>query len=239
MAITERIADRYGLTVETVLCARWDRFAAEARAEIAEELCNGQGASLRAAGQWLGCSHTNVRKLLGCQKMRPLRADAATILALSRNEQARRLAEAEARARELERQMERLSGAHLGETFARAFAMPLRCGIVLAILAEHFPRPVRAQALIDFYDHACTTIGYGMQNGASADVIKKNLSSLKQAFAALGMEAPSEIDAATGQRRLTGAAAAMLHERFDAPRRSQMMLAEEARVPLRFTGAAA
>ncbi|NBW07973.1 MAG: hypothetical protein EBR82_08095 [Caulobacteraceae bacterium] len=237
MAIAEQVAGRYRITVDHLLCARWDRYVVHARAEVAVRIRDDLGWSSRAIGRWLGCSHPNVRKLFSYHKMRPPWAamtgdvDPASILHLARDDQARRLAEAEQRAADAAREIDRLSGVHLTEALAEQLGLLTRCAIVLAICAENYPRVVRGVAILQGYDHACSVLGYGARNGATYDLMKKNFSSLDRAFAEQGWPQPTECGDLPASRRLTHAAADMLALRFGVPRRSQMMLAAEGRSP--------
>lgn len=212
-ALVEQIADKHALPVATVLCAKWDRFALIARAEAAHALTTQLNWSIRATGAYLGCSHTNVRKLLSFQKRNAPRI--VRLVSLNGADEA-----AVARVRELEAELQRLSGTHLCERLASDLSVPLRCAILLAILIEAWPRYVRGPALLQLYDDACDKLGYGARNGANFDLVTKHACDLAARFKAAGWPAPSEVGELKGSRRLTDSAAVWLADRCGAPRRS-------------------
>lgn len=212
-AIIEGIADKHSLPVQTLLCAKWDRFAMIARAEAAHALVAQLNWSIRGVGAHLGCSHTNVRKLLGFHEK-----SARRIVRLVSIQCADEVAVA--RVRELEAELQRLSGTYLSEKLASRLDVPLRCAILLSILIESYPRYVRGPALLQLYDDACEKLGYGARNGANFDLVTKHACDLAAAFKAGGWPVPSEVGELKGSRRLTDACAVWLSEGFGAPRRS-------------------
>lgn len=243
------MAAKHGVTVQFLTCARRDRFAVAARAEAAHELTHQLKWSLRRVGEHIGCTHQNVCQLLACHKINQARglrfmpaADLRALAAVSGDERLARVRDAEERAAYAEGELTRLTGANLALRMADALGLlqRVRCAIVLAIVAEAYPRVVLGAELIEHYDEACERIGYGNRQGANANLITKNVAHLRGHFAANGWPEPLFIKdeltrTLTGARRLSDGAALFLHERFDAPRRSQIEAAQEARsVRVRF-----
>lgn len=217
-ALIEQIADKHRIGVNTMLCARWDRFAVLARAEAAHGLVEQLGWSLRAAGDYLGCSHENVRQLLACHK-----STAPRIARLGAQ-----VSDPDGRIRELEAELARLSGSFLCEKLSEQFAIPLRCGILLAILVEAYPRYVRGPAILQLYDDACERLGYGWGKGSNFNLMTKNAQHMHESLRSAGAPLASEVGDTPGSRRLTDAAAEWLHARCGAPRLSQIETRREA-----------
>lgn len=207
--VVETIAAKYNLEPTTVLCAKWDRFAKFARAELAHTLTTPPFEwPQRMVGAYLGCTHTNVRKLLSFHKMSgpKLYQIAAAI---------HPTVAADDRVRFLTDEIRRLSGQHHAEILARSLDMPFRCAVVLGILVEHYPNHVRLPAMRDLYDEACIHFGYGKKGGVSENLMQKNFQTLGERFAAIGVPSPTELGPISGSRRLTDVAALWLLERFD------------------------
>lgn len=219
--IIERVAEKHRIEVSTMLCARWDRFVAIARAEAAAGLRDDLGWSLRMIGEYLGCSHESVRQLFTLQQKYARRASLI-----------HPVPDVDGRIRELEAEVARLSGTYLCERLAVKFGLQMRCAILLAILAEAYPRYVRGPAILQLYDEACETIGYGHQSGATYNLIAKNASHLNTRMRELGAGADvaSVIKELPGARRMDDAAAAWLSDQCGAPKRSQIERLREAGV---------
>lgn len=219
-AIVERVAQKHDLTVTQLLCAKWDRFAVTARAEVAVALRSELKWSLRVLGEYLGCSHTRARNLLSFHENTHRRLSRLAAVT-----------GADARVRELEAELQRLSGSNLAERYAQALGLRLRCAIVLAILAEAYPNHVRGPALLSLYDEAREHFGYGGADGsrigATTGLLTKNTADLAAHFAAEGWPAPSEVGPLPGSRRLSDAAAEWLHVRTGAPKLSQVLQGRE------------
>lgn len=208
-AIIEEVADKHGLEVRTMLCAAWRRDMVLARGEVAYRLRTELKLPWRAIGAKLGISHERGRQLFAGHK--------------KREAQARLFApvpDPEGRIRELEAELQRLSGTYLSEKLASQLNVPLRCAILLSILIEAYPRYVRGPALLQLYDDACEKLGYGARNGANFDLVTKHACDLAARFKESGWPAPSEIGELKGSRRLTDGAADWLSQHFGAPRRS-------------------
>jgi hypothetical protein len=242
--IVETVAAKHDLPVQTVLCARWDRYAIAARAEIASELSTRLNWSTRRIGAHIGCTHANVRKLFGIHKLNMKRgarwlpaADVHAIVSIRNDERLMRMVEAEERAAYAEAELARLTGDNLAVIYADALGLThrLRCAIVLAIVAEAYPRLVLGAELIEHYDEACVKLGYGDQKGANFNLMTKNVAHLREHFEAQGWPAPINITKGytprelVGSRRLTDEGAEFLHERLGAPKLSQIEAAREQR----------
>jgi len=240
--IVEAVAVKHGIDVHTLHAGGRSRFVVEARGEAAFELMHKLGWSQRRIGECLGCSQPNVRKLLGYHKQNLERggrflpaADIHALLAISNDDRLARAVEAEERAAYAEGELHRLNGSALSLRFADALDISyMRCAIVLAIVAEAYPRVVLGDAMVEHYDEACAALGYGFKRGANFHLLTKNVAHLREHFAAKGW--PSPIPASTdttremaGSRRLSDECAAFLHERLNAPKLSQMQEASEQR----------
>lgn len=214
--IVERIAEKHALTTTQLLCAKWDRFAVVARAEVAHALRSELKWSLRVIGEHLGCSHTRVRNLLGFHENTHCRFTRLAAVTGS-----------DARVRELEAELQRLSGTYLAERCVQALGLRLRCAIVLSILAEAYPNHVRGPALLALYDEAREHFGYGGTDGsrigATTGLLTKNTADLAAHFSGEGWPSPSEVGPVPGSRRLTAAAAEWMHVRIGAPKLSQVL----------------
>jgi hypothetical protein len=218
--VIEQIADKHDITVVMLLCARWDRFAMLARAEAADALVNGMGWSIRTAGAYLGCSHTNVRKLCGFHKMQSAR--------LARIGGAIGPQDPEGRIRELEAELVRLAGTLLCERLATKLRLRLRCAISLAIITEAYPRVVRGPAMLQLYDEACAQLGYGhADEGANYRLMDKNMSQLNAHFVGQGWPLPAVSGDGRGARQLSDDAAGWMSAHCGAPRLSVVLLAQE------------
>lgn len=241
--LAERIAEKHDMEVRTMLCARWDRFAIAARAELASELKASLGWSQRRIGEYLGCTHPNVRKLFSYHEMTVKRAkrwlpkaDVHALLAVEADERLLRAMDAEERAAEAEAELRRLSGVDIVLRLAEALDIRhLRCAIVLAIVCEAYPRTVLGADMIRYYDEACERLDYGDRNGSTFGLLAKNVGKLREHFVECGWPVPiaasasSARDSLAGARRLEDDAAKWLHERLGMPRLSQMQAADEAR----------
>lgn len=230
MEIVERMALKHDLPVATALCAKRDRYARACRAEIAWALKRELNWSSRRSAALLGVTFKNVCVLLKTHEIAMRRAknvlpvtDLQALAAIEADELRRRLVESQDLIAHLQGELDRLTGATLANKIAARFGLEnrLRCAIVLAILVEAYPRSVPSNLLTELYDEACDRLNYGSRNGASADLIKKNFSSLREHFAELGLACPVDWDDA-GARRLTDAGAELLHEAVSAPRLSQL-----------------
>lgn len=221
-AIVERVAEKHAIGTATLLCARWDRFVMIARAEVAAALRDELNWPQRMIGEHIGCSQPNVRKLFSFHEKYARRVSAIVPVA-----------DPEGRVRDLERELQRLSGIYTAERLAQHFDLQLRCAIVLAILAEAYPRYVRGEAMLRLYDEACDELGYGARNGANANLITKNLTAMSEALAKLGMTPAYERGPFAESRRLTDVAAEWLYERTGPsplPRRSAIEAVREAKM---------
>lgn len=246
--IVEDVAAKHGLKVTYVVCAAWQRDAVLARAEIAHRLTEELNWSLRAIGAHLGCSHSRVCSLLTehkkwtekARRLLPL-ADIHALAAVEGDARLTRAKEAEERAAFAEAELARLTGAELAPRLAENLGLGhrLRCAIVLAIVAEAYPRIVLGPELLERYDDACERMGYGFQRGSNFHLMTKNVAHLREHFEAQGWPSPLIAgDPLTvrmvGARRLDDRCAVFLHERLDAPRASQIALAAEGRsAPIR------
>lgn len=237
-AILERVAQKHDMTVQTLLCARWDRYAIAARAEVATELSHKLKWSQRAIGSFIGCSHPNVRKLFSYHERHVRRAhnllpetDVVALATVREDMRLQRALEAEERAAFAEAELERVTGVKLAVRLADALGGPVRCAIVLAIVVEAYPRLVLGEEIIEHYDEACARLSYGDQKGASFNLMAKNVAHLRDHFVERGWPVPIPYNDSQmrGARRLTDEAAIWLHERFDAPRASQIEAAREHR----------
>lgn len=238
--IVERIAAKHDLAVPTVLCARRDRFAMAARAEVAASIADELNWSTRSIGDYIGCSHTMVRKLLGFHEIAARRAKrwlpAADVHALARlegNDLAQRALEAEERAAELEAEMVRLTGVHLAATLGQAIELGGEHGgrfggvVLLSIVVEAYPNAVLGPNLLELYDEACGKLGFGRSSGVGYELMAKNASNIAKHFREKGWPVPTEPGDLPASRRLTHEAARMLHEKIGFPRLSQMELAAQ------------
>lgn len=242
--IAEAIADKHALNVSTMLCARWDRFAIAARAELACELRAKLGWSQRRIGEYIGCTHPNVRKLFSYHEITQKRAkrwlpqtDVHALLAVEADDRLARALDAEERAAEAEAELRRLSGADLALRLADTFDLGqyMRCAIVLAIVCEAYPRIVLGADMIRWYDEACERLDYGERKGSNFNLLAKNVAKLREHFVDRGWPVPivAKVEPRSGglagSRRLDDDAARFLHERIGAPRLSQMEAAQEER----------
>lgn len=241
-AIIEAVAEKHQVSVQTLLCAKWDRYAMASRAEAAHELKVQLKLSQRAIGAQLGCTQPNVRKLFGIHEMNVRQAkrwlpvaDVHAIAAIDSAEAKRRALEAEERAAELEQELARLTGKDLALSLMDAVELGGKHGgrvggvILLAILCENYPNVVLGPNVLRLYDEACERLGFGSQRGAGFVLITSNAKNINQHFRARDWPLPIETGEFAGSRRLTDDAAIFLHERAGAPRRSQIEMAAERR----------
>lgn len=233
LAIVERIAKKHDMDIKIALCARRDRYSVACRAEIAWTVKDELAWSQRSIGGLLGLSHTAVRKLLGFHEKSLRRANNVlpaetlrAIASISADDVKSRLLDAENRNAYLQAELDRLTGASLTHRIAESFGLKgkLRCALVLAIVAEAYPRSINTPDLIELYDDACDRLNYGTRRGASFNLIAKNVAALRARFAELGYTDPIESSEGSFglQRRLTDRAASLLNEIVGAPRLSQM-----------------
>lgn len=197
LSIIEGVAKRHGTNVEAVICTAWDRDSVLARQEIACRLRDELGWPQRRTAELLGCSPARVCSLIREHEISVERARRLLgVTAVVRGVDEDRLAEAEARVRELEEELDRLTGSHAAMQVAEALRLydprtptddpkaqlSLRLGITLSILMEHYPRPVTGEALVSLYDEACERLNYGTMRGATNNLIAKNVGQINQCF---------------------------------------------------------
>jgi len=233
MEIVERVAAKHELSVAVALCSRRDRYAVACRAEIAWTIREQLNWSLRRIGQLLGVSHEAVRQLLDCHKIALRRArrslpptDLAALAAMDRDALRRRVAELEEMNAYLQSELDRLTGAGLVPTLAQEFGLEnaQRCAIVLAILAEAYPRAVSMNHMIELYEDACDQLNYGARQGATSNLVAKNISDLRERFAQQGL--PDPVSLSEGNNRsLSHEAAQVLYERTGTPSLTRLRLA--------------
>lgn len=242
-ALAETIASKHALDMRAMLCARWDRFAIAARAELASELKDKLGWSQRRIGEYIGCTQPNVRKLFSYHNLNASRAkrwlpqaDVHALLAVQADDRLARALDAEERAAEAEAELRRLSGADLALRLAEGLDLGqyMRCAIVLAIVCEAYPRIVPGADMIHWYDEACERLDYGERRGSNFNLLAKNVAKLRDHFVDRGWPVPITANdplcsGLVGARRLDANAAAFLHERLGAPKLSQMEAAHEQR----------
>lgn len=214
---------RFELSAEKIMKAKRDYLARTARGEIAWRLKNDLNWSQRRTASFLGCGKTTVHTLL---------KDRERIVSAFQNRVAQEhrafLQSPEAvELRELREKLRRLSGVDVAEEMTEGLNIPKRCGIVLAMLAEAYPRALSIEAMCELYDDACARLQYGFKRGADRELIRKNASDLNRAFQAKGMAAPVELAPSVGGRRLTDEAAQTLSASYGVPRASRMLFAEE------------
>lgn len=233
MAIVERVAVKHDLTVAVALCSKRDRYAVACRAEIATVLKGELGWSQERTGALLGVTRPAVGKLLGFHKVAERRArhslppvDLVAIASLDRDALKGRLVDAEAMIAYLQGELDRMTGASVTHQLAESFGLDskLRCAIVLAILAEAYPRAVPSTDLTERYDDACARLNYGNCAGTSTNLVTKNIAALRDHFAELGYADPVvSSDGVNGKMRaLSADAARLLNERVGVPRLSQL-----------------
>lgn len=231
LAIVEAIAVKHDLAVRVALCSKRDRYAVACRAEIAHELKAQLNWSTRQTGDLLGVSSPAVCKLLGLHEIAIRRAqrslpvsDLKALDALGSDALKLRLVNAESMVAFLQGEIDRLTGAGLIPRLAASFQLEnkLRCAIVLAIVAEAYPRAVGLSDMIEFYDVACERLNYG-RGSASANLITKNISHLREHFRDMGLPDPiSTGDSRLGTRALRDDVAQLMHDRLGVPRLSQL-----------------
>lgn len=229
--IVERVAQRFDLKPEKIMGARRDYLARTARGEIAWLLKDELGWSQRRTAEYLKCGKTTVFDLL---------RDRARILAAFQDRVSQEhkifLQSPEAlELQELREKLARLTGADIADELTDGLSIPKRCGIVLAILAEAYPRAVSIEAMCELYDDACKRLNYGFADGANRELIRKNVSDLNRAFQAKGLSQPAEIALPVGGRRLTDEAANRLSVSYGVPRASKMLAAQERKTDLRMS----
>jgi hypothetical protein len=233
-AIAEEVAEKHAMAVSTVLCARWDRYAVAARAELASRLSEELHWPQRRIGGYIGCTQPNVRKLFDYHKIavrRAMRAlpttDFRALAAINADALRQRTFEAEERAQFLQSELERLTGKTLAGDLAEALglARKLRCAIVLAILVEAFPRRMQMQAICGLYAQTRAELNYGQVNEeCSSNLIAKHFCDLNAHFHKKGWPRPAACLTFDGNsaRRLTDSAAEFLAGLVGAPRLSQL-----------------
>lgn len=242
-ALVEQIAAKHGVTVHAVMLVRWQREAVAATAEVAFELKHKMGWSLRAIGQFLNRNHNGVCTLLTVHEknMRLARrfmptASAHALVQIEGDARLTRMVDAEERAAYAESELSRLSGnivVHLAETLQ--LGNRLRCVILLAVIAEAYPRTVPGPDLLELYDEACERVGYGTRRGVTFNLMTKNVQHLREHFVKMRWPDPlhvaerGSLEAATGARRLTDGCARFLHARLGVPKLSQIEAAGEKR----------
>lgn len=216
--IVEEVADKHGIEVPVMLCAAWRRDMVTARAEVVYRLRTE-----------LSLPYATIAEKLGTV---PSRAHSLFTEHEKRAAQLRRLMpvpDPDGRIRELEQEIARLTGASLAERLSERLGLQLRCGILLAIITEAYPRFVRLPVMIELYDQACEHLGYGMRRGANTNLMSKNAGDLSAAFRAKDWLEPLETNKNDGARRLTDPAAAWLSPQFSAPRWSLVEMERERR----------
>src|SRR5262245_12195650 len=218
--IIEQVAARHGLEVRTLLCANNRRDVTRARGELVWWLKTELGLSFREIGAKIGrcpasvCSYFHEHK-----KQRNLEK---RILPPPADEEAR------LRIRELEHELERLSGTLLCERLKQKLGLRLRYAIGLAIITEAFPRVVRGPAMLHLYDDACTALGYGhAREGANYRLMDKNMSELNAHFIEHGWPTPALPGEGRGSRYLSHDAAAWMAENCSAPRWAVVLSARQ------------
>lgn len=228
-AVLERAAERFGLKPAMLKRPRAKGLVRTAKGEAA--------GTLRDELKW---SYARIAKLLACSPShaRTLIVERAVLVAAFQR-RAEEEHEAEIGAldvdeimlqnRELKEKLARLTGADLAGRLADDYAIPPRCAIVAAMLAEAYPRPVAVEAMCELYDDACERLNYGFKRGADRELIRKNVSDLNRAFSAKGLPLAAEIAQGVSGRRLTDKAAAMLSDSHQVPRASRLMAVEERR----------
>lgn len=225
--ILEEVAARFDLSADTVRHAKRDYLARTARGEIAWRLKSDLNWSQRRTAEYLGCCKTTVHTLLH-NRQRILGAFQDRVA----QEHKLFLQSPEAlELTELREKLRRLCGADLAEQLTEGLNVPKRCGIVLAMLAEAYPRALSIEAMCELYDDACARLQYGFKRGADRELIRKNVSDLNREMMAQGRAAPIELAPAVGGRRLTDEAAKTLSASYGVPRASRMLAAQERTQP--------
>lgn len=221
--IVEQVAQRFGLDAAKITSTKRDYLARTARGEIAWRLKTELGWSQRRSAGYLKCSKTAIWSLLKDRE----RIVSAFQERVAQEHKAFLQSDEALELQELREKLRRLTGADIAEQLTEDLNIPKRCGIVLAILAESYPRAVSIEAMCELYDDACARLSYGFQRGSDRELIRKNVSDLNRAFIAKGFAPPAEIAPPVGGRRLTDEAAQMLSASHGVPRRSRMLMAEE------------
>ncbi len=221
--IVEQVAQRFDLSPETIMTAKREYLARTARGEIAWRLKDELNWSQRRTAAYLKCGKTTVFALL---------RDRAKIVGIFQSRVAQEhkifLQSPEAlELQELREKVQRICGSDVAEDLTRGLSIPKRCGIVLAMLAEAYPRALSIESMCELYDDACARLQYGFKRGADRELIRKNVSDLNREFIAKGMAAPTELAPHVGGRRLTDQAAHLLAASYGVPRKSRMLMAEE------------
>lgn len=217
LSIIARIASKHALSVNQVLLGKRVASAKYARQEASVALQEELGWSYRMIGELLGCSHVAVCKLQSYHKM--TQESARRILAVDEAQRYEAIERDELmnRVRLLEQERKAFTGELLAEVLHRNLEIVQRCAIVLAICVEHAPRPVRVNFVIQLYDEACISLGYGYRNGATEQLVTKNFSDLCKIFRERGWPQPVKPGPVMGSRILTDECSKWLDSRLIQP----------------------
>lgn len=206
------VCERHGVAPEA-LRKQWPgRIVMEARRELACRLEHDLDWTVRQIANHLSCAKDTAHRLLVTG--RPVYIGQKMHRQTVNDDCPESLRE---QLREMQAQLRRLSGVPIASRIAAAYGMRPMSAIVLAIMAEAYPRPMALGAIIEAYELACDALEFGSREGVGEALINSAIFHARARFTELGLPSPIE-SLPMGQRRLSHDVASILRERVGAPR---------------------
>jgi len=220
LAIVERVAAKHGLTAAGLVATRYSRAVVLARGEVMHTLNAELGWTYQRAAELTGLSVSRLHSAVS--EWKGVQANIERYLPDTVADLRAQLYAAEAARQDAERRLAAMLGTESVDLFVSELQLVPRAAIVLTALAEAYPKHARDEHILNFYDAACVRMNYGLRNGATKELMWKNIEALRRSFAERGWPNPVSVGPMINTRVLSHAAAVVLHERVGVPSKTQI-----------------
>lgn len=220
LAIVERVAAKHGMTAAGLVSTRYNRAVVLARGEAMDALAKELRWSYQRAAELTGLSVSRLHS--AHTEWKGVQANIERYLPDTVADLRAQLDAAEAARQDAERRLAAMLGAESVDLFVSELQLLPRAAIVLTVLAEAYPKHVRDEQVLNFYDAACVRMNYGLRNGATKELMWQNFTALRRAFAERGWPNPVSVGPMINTRVLSHEAAVVLHERIGVPSKTQI-----------------
>lgn len=214
-AIIAAVAERHGLAPARLLEQWGGRIVTDAKREAACRLEHELQWTERMIAGHMRCALSTAQRLLRTGRERYVSAELRRTGVIPKCPE-----ELRSEVIELRAQLERITGVHLAYRLTVAYDLRPACGVLLAILAEAYPRPMHTGSLIEAYDAACDRLEFGTRRGVADELIGSLVWQMRKRFGELQLPDPVE-SMPISARRLSDSAAELFRARFGVPRIAQ------------------
>jgi hypothetical protein len=223
--VLARIAAKHGVEPGGLKGRACDRYYMAARDELIHALRTELHWSVRYAAEWIGVSKSTIslgqKRHLQTLSMRAGQKKQQRTPVPNKPAAPARLEMLEDEVSSLRDELRRLTGADLATRLVARLDMTPSTAIVVAALAENYPRPLTTSVMCEQYEAAKAAMGLDAKP-VSDGMINLAVMEARNDFRARGWGDPIEVIQGMKARKLATATAAFMSGKFGAPRPAQL-----------------